>query len=281
MKKFLLSVSLLGGLLVGCSSDDNANSKIDDDGVEVIGGVTQPNEVIKFIDSAEGKRVGIDYDEDIHEKGNSKLHYNSDGKLVSVLGDKGEVLVNIEYSNGDLTSVNVEEGDSFNILDVIAKQPFEFKNRVRINSFENGNVTSYTSYGFDDDNILVEDEEVTIEYDSKPFFAFHTLNSTGAIDISKKTSVDIGAINGGTLTGENTMNKFVPANNPKKMKYVDLTNPNNFMELNIEYTYDVDNYVTGGTFSQIGEGEEYDYRVGKDIKVKTEITGSFTITYKK
>lgn len=280
MKKFLLSVSLLGGLLVGCSSDDNANSKIDDDGVEVIGGVTQPNEVIKFIDSAEGERVGIDYDEDIHEKGNSKLHYNSDGKLVSVLGDKGEVLVNIEYSNGDLTSVNVEEGDSFNILDVIAKQPFQFKNRVRINSFENGNVTSYTSYEFYDD-VLVEEDEVTIDYDNKPFFAFYTLNSTGAIDISKKTSVDIGAISGGVLTGENTMNKFIPANNPTRIKYVDAANSKIFTEYSIKYKYDNDNYPIGGNFTEKGIDIQEDYRTGEKIEVKTEITGSFTITYKK
>lgn len=271
MKKFLLSVSLLGGLLVGCSSDDNANSKIDDDGVEVIGGVTQPNKIIKVIDRVE--LTTIDEREGEKVVTESILTFNyKDNKLSSLVSSTEGPILDIFYNEkGELYNVvfysPVEEDEPSNLVVSEITKYLNVGKIGRVTKIDNGNPTELAFYSFNDNGKVRGEYDVTIEYDKMPYFAFHTLNTTGVIELSKKTQLDFGLITPAVITGQEYANKLLPMNNPTSLDF-NSYNGKDYNKLTTEYTYTPDNYIdtfncTSEEFSDEYDIHEFMYSNGK------------------
>ncbi len=293
MKKIIFSaLAALAFVGVSCSSDDNSS----DNG----NGITPPNKVIKVIEKININSVSTsDYDEadkPEYSEGVVELKYNDANKVTSIVGDGTDVLYNFIYDDKGIVK-EIEyfesvyewgEGEKIEkrkhiVSDFLGLAPFNFGKLGKINTIDKGNPVDLTFYSYNDQDKVEGEYKTEIKYDNKPFAAFHTLNTTGAIDLSKKTQIDFGPSQA-AMTGLKYANELLPMNNPTYLKHA-YVGDKAYLESKITYQYDNNQYPTSFEF----EIKDY-YRtsygwdpIKQEVKYKwvTDITkGKATITYK-
>lgn len=249
MKKILLSLALVGGLLASCSSDDNSSTE---NGMTE-GGITAPQKVIRVLDKIEVHSVTEGTEIDRKEQNSVITYVYENGKLLKVLADNNETVGEIKYNKDGIESIsNIE--DTFLLSEIVGKK-LDGSKYGKVDQIHNGNPVALTFYTYDDDEKVIEDEsKVTLTFDKKPFFAFHTLNTTGAIDLSKKTQIDFGTVAGAALSGINEANKLLPVNNITEFKF--FYEEGETFAGTVVYEYDKDDYPTSATFKTV---ENYFY----------------------
>lgn len=276
MKKIIFS-ALAALAFVGvssCSSDDNSIGNGD-------GGMTPPNKKILVIDKLEISKTD-EYD-GVPTTNNEVITFNYvDNKLTTLVSSELGTLVTISYDDkGNLKEVmdgSINEGwdEQYIISEIIAK-PLLAKNVGKVNTMDKGNPVDLTFYSRDNKGQVIGEIQTTIKYDDKPFSAFHTLNTTGIIDLSKKTNVDFG-ITPGAVTGIDYASKVVPMNNAVYLKHL-LNDGKSYYEANVVYDYDNDNYPKSFSYTVDDYGDwstvynETDWRAIKCY-------GTVKITYK-
>ncbi|MEC4115373.1 hypothetical protein [Myroides phaeus] len=249
MKKILFSLVAIGGLLVSCSSDDNSSNE----NGTTVGGITAPQKVIRVLDKIEVHSVTEGTEIDKKEQKSVITYVYENGKLLKVLADNNETVGEIKYNKDGIESIsNIE--DSFFLSEIVGKK-IDGSKFGKVDQIHNGNPVALTFYTYDDEDKVIEDEsKVTLTFDKKPFFAFHTLNTTGVIDLSKKTQIDFGTVGGAALSGINEANKLLPVNNITEFKF--FYEEGETFSGTAVYEYDKDDYPTSATFKTI---ENYHY----------------------
>jgi len=292
MKKIIFSaLAALAFVGVSCSSDDNSS----DNG----NGITPPNKKIKVIERININSVYTsDYSENNkpeYSEGVVELKYNAQSKVESIV-DGTEVIYNFIYDDKGVVK-EIEyfepvyvpgEGEKIEkrkqvVSEFLGLAPFNFGKLGKINTLDKGNPVDLTFYSFNDQDKVEGEYKTEIKYDNKPFAAFHTLNTTGAIDLSKKTQVDFGP-NKAAITGLKYANELLPMNNPTSLKHA-YVGGKEYSESKITYQYDGDQYPISFEYEVKDYYKGYDGwdPVKKEEKYKwiTDITkGKATITYK-
>ncbi|MVX36459.1 hypothetical protein [Myroides sp. LoEW2-1] len=291
MKKIVFGAFIaLAFLGASCSSDDGGSTGNGENG----GGITPPNNKIKVIDK-------IIIDSKLNDRGeieeveeatvdftyvDKKLHRVSDSDNDSgykfIYDDKGIVKevesTQLEYFPGGDQLVTTK----YVVAEVLGLTPFNFSKLGVINSVDKGNVVDMTFYSYNDENQVVGTYSSVMKYDDKPFGAFHTLNTTGAVDLSKKTQVDFGN-NKGAIMGLDYANRLLPSNNPTYLKHT-LVEGKEEVEVVITYTYDADNYPVSFVYSMEEHfvGDEWDREENKykEVVFTQKVDGSAVIIYK-
>ncbi len=274
MKKILLSLALVGGLLASCSSDDNSSTE----NGTTEGGITAPQKVIKVLDKIEVNATTTWHDEEV-ETSNSTITFKYDNnKLVQIVTDKNEVVGEVKYNKDGIESIsNIE--DTFFLSAIVGKK-LDGAKYGKVDLINKGNPVELTFYSYDDDEEVIDGEiKAKISYDDKPFFAFHTLNTTGAIDLSKKTQIDFGTPVNAALSGVNEANKLLPVNNITKLSYDD--GENDSFNATVAYEYDKEGYPVAATFEAISKyiSYEWDYKTQQALKVPAEDKDSGTVKF--
>lgn len=277
MKKIIFSaLAALAFVGVSCSSDDN--SSIDGNGN---GGITPPNKKILVIDKIEVSKTD-EYDGyPVTNKDVVTFNY-VDKKLSTIVSAEDGILVSVVYDkSGNLKEViegdvNDGWGDNYVISEIIAK-PLLAKDMGKVNQMEKGNPVDLTFYSFDNNDKVIGEIKTTIKYDDKPFSAFHTFNTTGIIDLSKKTNVDFG-VSPGAITGMDYASKLIPMNNAVYLKHA-LSNGKAYYETKVSYVYDKDNYPVSLSYT-IDDFNDWSLIYNKEEWKAIKSYGNAKITYK-
>ncbi|WP_158209946.1 hypothetical protein [Myroides phaeus] len=249
MKKILFSLVVIGGLLVSCSSDDNSSNE----NGTTVGGITAPHKVIRVLEKIKVSSTRTWHDGEV-ETSNSAITYEyENGKLVKIVTDRNEVVGEIKYNKGGIESIsNIE--DTFFLSEITGKK-LDGAKYGKVNQIHKGNPVDLTFYSFDEDEKEIEGEfQTKISYDAKPFFAFHTLNTTGAIDLSKKTQIDFGSPVGAALSGINEANKLLPVNNITGINHI--YGEKESFSATVTYEYDKEGYPVTAIFETV---DKYTY----------------------
>lgn len=296
MKKIIFSaLAALAFVGVSCSSDDN--SSIDDNGTgNGSGGITPPNKKVYVIDKIKINATEVYGDEsEESEYSETVVDFKYDhGKLMSIESVENDMFYKFIYDDkGIVKEVESQEvvyeqfGDKkvmkkHIVSDFLGLAPFDFGKKGKINVHNKGNVENMTFYAYDDKDKVIGEYKTTLRYDNRPFAAFHTLNTTGAVDLSKKTQIDFG-VNTSAFNGLGYANSLLPANNPIYLNH-EYVGTKEYSEVNISYTYDANNYPISFEYTVINQYEsgrwnpetkKYDI-----VWLVDKTTGQANITYK-
>ncbi|MTG98675.1 hypothetical protein GJV76_11140 [Myroides sp. BIT-d1] len=290
MKKIVFGAFIaLAFLGASCSSDDGGSTGNGENG----GGITPPNNKIKVIDK-------IIIDSKFNDRGkveegeatvdftyvDKKLHtvsdLDNDFHYKFIYDDKGIVKevesTQLEYFPGGDQLVTTK----YVVAEVLGLTPFNFGKLGVINGVDRGNVVDMTFYSYNYNNEVVNTYSSVMKYDDKPFGPFHTLNTTGAVDLSKKTQVDFGNSKG-AIMGLDYANRVLPSNNPTYLKHT-LVEGKEEVEVVITYTYDANNYPVSFVYSIVEHfvSNEWDREENKykEVVFTEKVDGNAVIIYK-
>lgn len=294
MKKIIFS-ALAALAFVGvssCSTDDNSSdigNGIDNGN----GGITPPNKKILVIDNIFIE--SIDSYDGVEEYNSTTVYFKYDDKrLVSLESAENDLLYKFIYDDKGIVK-EIESTETYETQDghkieiskhvvsnFLGLTPFNFGKKGKINTLDKGNVVDMTFYSLNDKGSVEGEYKTVLKYDNKPFAAFHTLNTTGAIDLSKKTQIDLG-VSAGAFTGIDYANKVLPVNNPTYLKHA-LVGSEEYAETTIKYNYDNTDYPVSFEYVSI---EFYKYEKWNNYTQKYDIiwntdkvVGTAKITYK-
>lgn len=246
MKKIIFSALMaLAFVGVSCSSDNDSTDGGDK------GGITPPNKKILVIDKIDINSTEVSNGESEYSETTVIFKYDNK-KLTTIESQENDLFYKFTYDDKgivkEVESTEIEstyEGDvkvtkKHIVSDFLGLAPFNLGRKGKINQLDKGNVVDMTFYSYDNKDKVTGEYKSTMKYDNRPFAAFHTLNTTGAIDLSKKTQIDFG-VNGGVYSGLDYANKLLPVNNPTYLKHA-LVGSEEHAETTITYKCDVDNY---------------------------------------
>lgn len=294
MKKIIFS-ALAALAFVGvssCSTDDNSSDTgngIDNGN----GGITPPNKKIMVID-----RIDINSTDDYDGKpyySETVVYFEyENNKLLSVESVENDTYLKFIYDDKGIVkeiesteTIETEHGNKLEtskhiVAEFLGLTPFNFGKKGKINTLDKGNVVDMTFYSLNDKGSVEGEYKTVLKYDNKPFAAFHTLNTTGAIDLSKKTQIDFG-VNAGAITGMDYANKLLPVNNPTYLKH-SYSNNEEYTETNISYIYNEHDYPVSFEYVSIEHYlmSRYNFETKKvDYTWETsKVFGTAKITYK-
>ncbi|WP_121964368.1 hypothetical protein [Myroides sp. N17-2] len=288
MKKIIYSALVaLAFVGVSCSSDDNSSNGGEN------GGVTPPNKKILVIDKININSTD-NYDGKPDYQTSIFLFKYENKKLITMESEENDLFYKFSYDDKgivkDIESTEIEdtyEGEKkvtkkHIVSDFLGVTPFNLGKIGKVNQMDKGNAVDMTFYSYDETDKVIGEYKSTMRYDTQPFAAFHTLNTTGAVDLSKKTQVDFG-VNAGAFNGVDYLNKLLPVNNPTYLKHA-LVGSEEYVETTIAYKYDKDNYPTSFEYTIIDHVYEDDWNpITHKVEYKWvsyTIKGNATITYK-
>lgn len=255
MKRIILGVLTLSVLsFVGCSSDDNNSS------------IPKPNEHVKYLATITGYNVNDPSDKTI-----TAFNYSDKNKLVSLN------MYEVGYEN---------EADTFDFIygkdgrleqatdgykPLLVSTGLGFKDEA----YKIGKVVAYDSNAnpaklqvyYDEYNEKTHKNEtkqgtVTIKYDNKPFFAFHTLRAAGVIQALDGVKLNF---NAPTEAPQLKLAKeLLPNTNPINVVFY-LEDGTELTNSTITYTYDNEGYPTEFTVVHIDTIEEIDWNTGAHL----------------
>lgn len=252
MKRIVLGVFALSVLsFVGCSSDDNNSS------------IPKPNEHVKYLATITGYDV-----EDISEKLVTTFSYSDKNKLVSLKSyevgyETDSDAVSFTYGQ-DGRLENVSDGAEVTLISSILPYKDEAYKIGKVLTYDSNANPSILQVYYEEYNEKTHKNEtkqgtITIKYDNKPFFAFHTLRAAGIIQALDGVKLNF---NAPTEAPQLKLAKeLLPNTNPINVVFT-LEDGTEVTSSTITYTYDNEGYPTEFTVVQVDTIEEINWNTG-------------------
>lgn len=230
MKKMsILAIALsFSSIITSCS--DTVSNEFDE-----VNGDVEKKKLKKIITNEEGVEL------------TTVFFYDTEGKLDKIEGSNGAESTTIEYTNtGSFVNASTTGINEALNLDDLYNTPYQIFNTGEVLDYDENNNPSkilykHKVYDFNSNSYQTVELVAELTYDDAPNFYFATLESAGIIDILDGVQLELSSA---TQPSELiNARRLLPLNNLRTINYDDMDN-NRVASLEINYTYDADNYPT-------------------------------------